>query len=123
MATRNILAVLVGLVLGCVGGYLVANAGYGAAITLGFCGIFSPLIVYRVAERKALWVSVVPNIVLVVVVGVLQRLYYPYKPFQLFSVLSGVVVISLLSLLIATPVYLMRSYLLKRKKSLPKVSN
>ncbi len=64
MATRNILAVLVGLVLGCVGGYLVANAGYGAAITLGFCGIFSPLIVY-----------------------------------------------------------LMRSYLLKRKKSLPKVSN
>jgi hypothetical protein len=123
MRTRNILAVFVGLILGCVGGYFVANAGYGAAVTLGFWGILSPLIVYRIAERKALWISVVPNVVLVLVVAGLQRYNYRYKPFQVFSVLSGVVVISLFSLLIAAPVYLMRSYLSKRKKSSPKASN
>ena len=61
MIVRNSVAIFVGIILGCLSGYSVANAGYGAAVVLGFWSILSPLIVYRIADRRAIWVKCGPQ--------------------------------------------------------------
>jgi hypothetical protein len=87
MSIRNSVAIIIGIIFGCIAGYSVGNAGYGAGVAIAFWSILSALIVYRIADRKAIWISVVPNITLVLVAGVVERLNYPYRPFQLLAVL------------------------------------
>lgn len=114
MSVRNSTAIIVGIIIGCISGYSVANAGYGAGIALAFWTILSAVVVYRIAERKAIWISVVPNITLVLVAGVVERLNYPYRSFQLLAVLLGAVLIAIFSLVITAPIYWIRRYLSER---------
>ena len=114
MNIRNSIAVVVGIIIGCIAGYTVGNGGYGAFAVLAFWGVVSPLIVYRIAERRAIWVSIVPGITLVLVGAVMERLRYPYRPFQALAVILGAVLMALFTLLISAPAYWIRSYLSKR---------
>ena len=72
MSQRTSKAIVVGIILGCISGYFLGNAGYLALFFLLFGGALPPLIVYRIADPSAIWVSVMPNIIMIPVAVVVE---------------------------------------------------
>ncbi len=118
MNGRTYTAIVVGIILGCISGFLLGNAGYVALLVLIFCGALFPLIVYHIADRTAIWVSMVPNIIMVPMAMVVQGIRPDHnRPFPWLTILLGAVFMAWFSLLISTPVYLFRNRAKKVKRS------
>ncbi|MCA1838602.1 MAG: hypothetical protein LC674_07675, partial [Actinobacteria bacterium] len=92
MSRRTYKALVVGIFLGCISSYLLGNVGYIALLVLIFCGSLFPLIVYRIADRTAVWVSIVPNIIMVPLAVVVQWIRPDNKrPILWLTILLGAV--------------------------------
>jgi uncharacterized membrane protein YcaP (DUF421 family) len=108
MSKRTFIAIVVGISLGCISGYFLGKAGYGAPLLLLFWGTINSLITYRIADRKAIWVSIVPNIIMISTAGIVEW-HRSDRSFPLLAILLGATVITLFSLLISWPSYWFRN--------------
>jgi hypothetical protein len=109
---RNLMALVAALFYGCIAGFLVATVylAFPAFVLLGL----SALIVYGIAERKAIWVSVVPGITCFFVAGVVDWIVDRPLPHDILAIPFSAVLAAIVSFLIASPLYWLRMYLATR---------
>lgn len=116
MKTRTLVAIPVGIILGCALGFFVRNMGYTALGLILLGSVINPLIVYKIADRRAFWVSVVPNVMLVLTGEILERSRMPDRTLDIPGALLALIIISLLALIAITPSYWLRNRGVKTAK-------
>jgi predicted Na+-dependent transporter len=113
MKTRTLVAIPVGIILGCALGFSVRNMGYTALVPVLLGIVINPLIVYGIAERRAIWVSVVPNVALVLTIEVLERYRMPDRMSEILSLLLALIVVAIIALVATAPSYWVRNRAVK----------
>jgi hypothetical protein len=110
LSIRSYSALAAGIFLGAIAGYLVAFSGYGAPVLLVFWVVINTLIVCLIANQNTTIIGLVPNIVMVLVTSIVVQIEHPRERYNVVGTLFFIVLISLSSLLISVPIYLLRRY-------------
>jgi hypothetical protein len=103
VSNRTITALVVGIILGLISSLLWRPAGYISLL----CSFVFPPIVYGIAGRRAIWVSIVPNVLLALTIVITT--WRNYGPFPWGETISCTAFATLFSLLLSTPSYLIRN--------------
>lgn len=117
MRRRTLLAIPIGIILGCALGFSVRNMGYTAYFPVLLGGVINPLIVYGIAARGAIWVSVVPNVTTVLMIEFLEKYTPPDRIWHLLTVLWASIIMSIIALVAIAPSYWVRNRAVKTLKA------